>query len=207
MKTEGVVLCSGGLDSTTLMYFLDNAGTQFLPLFLDYGQHCAKTELSTLQKVIPEKYVKRIVTLDISAIYRGGKSRLIKEPDLWSESVEADDLYLPYRNMLFLAIAAAYAQSRDIGKVYAAFINSNHAKEIDCSTAFFDELGSVLKKYGAVQIEMPFRSMSKYEVAKLGLELKVPIAKTFSCQASSEVPCGACPNCVERIEALRQLSQ
>jgi 7-cyano-7-deazaguanine synthase len=92
-------------------------------------------------------------------------------------------------------------------KVYSAFINSNHAKEIDCSSAFFDKLGGLLSNYGSVKIEMPFRDMSKYEVAKLGIKLRAPIGETFSCQASSVIPCGACPNCVDRLEALRQIER
>lgn len=52
-------------------------------------------------------------------------------------------------------------QDRGIAAVYAAFINSNHAKEIDCSTEFFDRLGDVLSDYGTVQIKLPFRDSSK----------------------------------------------
>lgn len=53
---------------------------------------------------------------------------------------------------------------------------------------------------------MPFRNFSKYEVAKLGIELQAPVGATFSCQASPDIPCGACPNCVDRLKALRELS-
>lgn len=54
---------------------------------------------------------------------------------------------------------------------------------------------------------MPFRNMTKYEVAKLGIELKAPIGQTFSSQASPEIPCGACPNSVDRLNALKQIEQ
>ena len=59
---------------------------------------------------------------------------------------------------------------RDRG-YYAAFINSNHAKEIDCSAAFFDRLAEMLTDFGTVRIKMPFRDLSKSEVAKIGLSL------------------------------------
>ncbi len=202
---KSVLLCSGGLDSTTLAYWLRSKNIFFVPLFLDYGQHCAKKEFTTLYRVLPEEVVPYIVKVDVPSIYCGSKSRLIWEADLWTERVVADDLYLPYRNLLFLTIGAAFAQSRYMEKVYSAFINSNHAKEIDCSASFFDQLNSLLESYGSVQIKMPFREMSKYEVARLGIELGAPIAKTFSCQVCSVVPCGACPNCVERLHALAQL--
>jgi len=37
-----------------------------------------------------------------------------------------------------------------------------------------------------------------------GFTLDVPIGRTYSCQASSKFPCGACPNCVERLNALSE---
>jgi 7-cyano-7-deazaguanine synthase len=173
--------------------------------FFLYGQHCADTELETLLEVLPKRDAARTEVINVSDIYRGCKSRLIDEPNLWRDEITAEDLYLPYRNLLLLSIGAAYAQARDYSSLYAAFINSNHAKEIDCSAEFFERLSGVLLEYGSVEIKMPFRELSKYEVAKIGIALKAPIAHTFSCQAASRVPCGACPNCVDRLEALRLL--
>jgi 7-cyano-7-deazaguanine synthase len=204
-QKNSVLLASGGMDSTTLAYWLQEEKIEFLPLFINYGQHCAKTELETLLRLLPDGYAARTEVINVSDIYRGCKSRLIAEPDLWHDEITAEDLYLPYRNLLLLSIGAAYAQARDYSCLYAAFINSNHAKEIDCSAKFFEMLSGVLLEYGSVEIKMPFRELSKYEVAKIGLAVEAPIAHTFSCQAASRVPCGACPNCVDRLEALRLL--
>lgn len=204
-KRNGILLASGGLDSTTMAYWLIDQKIDFIPLFINYGQHCANTELETLKKVIPQNYLHRIEVINISDIYRNSNSRFIKPANLWSDEISANDLYLPYRNVLLLSVAAIYAQNIQLSNVYSAFINSNHAKEIDCSNAFFNNLETLLFEYGTVKINMPFRNMSKYEVAKLGIELGAKIGETFSCQASPQIPCGACPNCVDRLEALRKL--
>lgn len=203
--SEGVILVSGGLDSTTLMYLFENENINFIPLFINYGQHCVEKEYNTLQEVIPLKYKNKIEVIDVSSIYKHSKSRFIKAVDLWEEEISADDLYIPYRNVLLLTIGASFAQTVGMNKVYSAFINSNHAKEIDCSSTFFDKLEGLLSDYGSVKIEMPFRSLSKYEVAKLGIKYYAPIGSTFSCQASPLIPCGACPNCVDRLEAIRKI--
>jgi len=200
-----ILLASGGLDSTTLAYWLMNKNIDFDPLFINYGQHFKETELNTLKKVLPKHLLQRLEIVDVSSIYSGSNSRMIVPADLWNEKIEADDLYLPYRNILILTIAAICAQKKGRSVVYSAFINSNHAKEIDCSNEFFNSLEIILKQYGSVKIEMPFRYFSKYEVAKIGIELNAPIGYTFSCQASPDIPCGACPNCVDRLEALRKL--
>lgn len=205
MNNSGILLASGGLDSTTLAYWLIKEGVEYTPLFIDYGQHCAKTELSRLRKVIPNKYLNKIEIVDVKSIYKYSNSKFIKEGDLWMDNYTADDLYIPYRNILILTIAASMAQSLGYANVYSAFINSNHAKEIDCSSEFFDKLELMLKEYGSVKINMPFRDLSKYDVAKIGINLGAPIGSTFSCQASSTIPCGACPNCVDRLEALRKI--
>lgn len=201
-----VLLASGGMDSTVLAHKLTQDGVDFVPLFVDYGQHCAKTERDTLNEVLPAESVGRLVTLNISDVYSGSASRLIDEANLWEDEVSYRDMYLPYRNLLLLTVGAAFARGNEAGSVFAAFINSNHAQEIDCSTEFFVKLSVVLSDYGGIELYMPFRDLSKYEVAKIGIEVGAPIGKTFSCQASSTVPCGACPNCVDRLDALQQLA-
>lgn len=200
---DAILMASGGLDSTVMAYWLKKKGIRVQILFIDYGQHFKKVEYETLLKVLPQEYKDSVRVVRIGDIYANSESRMIREPNLWEDDVTADDLYLPYRNLLFLSIASSVAQSENIPEVYSAFINSNHAKEIDCSKEFFDKLGTLLGEYGTVNIQMPFRDMSKKEVAELGIELGVPIAITYSCQANSEVHCGVCPNCVDRINALK----
>jgi 7-cyano-7-deazaguanine synthase len=205
INPTSVLLASGGLDSTTLAFWLRSQGIGFVPLFVNYGQHCAKTELARLTELLPAEEFGRARVVDIADVYKGSESRLISEANLWEQDVTADDLYLPYRNLLLMSVGAAFAQAHELGDVYAAFINSNHAKEIDCSASFFDRLGGMLSDYGTVKMKMPFRDKSKLEVATIGLQLNAPIARTFSCQVASVVPCGACPNCVERLEAIESL--
>jgi 7-cyano-7-deazaguanine synthase len=208
MKSKnGILLASGGLDSTTMAFWLLNQGIDFVPLFINYGQHCAITEFETLKEVLPSSHIDKIEYMDISSIYAKSKSKFIKPANLWADDIVADDLYIPYRNVLLLTIGATFAHISGLTNVYSAFINSNHAKEIDCSNEFFDKMENMLTDYGSVKINMPFRYYSKYEVAKLGLSLGASIGRTFSCQASTKIPCGACPNCVDRLDAFRKIER
>jgi 7-cyano-7-deazaguanine synthase len=198
---------SGGLDSTTLAYYFIEKNIEFVTLIINYGQHCFETEFSRLKIFLPTHYLDKLEKIDVSDIYKYSSSKFIKAPDLWNEEVKAEDLYIPYRNVLLLTIGASFARTIGMNRVYSAFINSNHAKEIDCSSTFFDSLDILLQDYGAIKIIMPFRNYSKYDVAKLGIDLNAPIGMTFSCQASSSIPCGACPNCVDRLDALKKIEQ
>lgn len=204
-NNNGVLLASGGLDSTTMGYWLLKNNIDFIPLFINYGQHCAETEYETLQKVLPPSHVERIEYINIADVYKKSPSRFIQPANLWKDDIQADDLYIPYRNVLLLTVGASFARTIGLTNVYSAFINSNHAKEIDCSSEFFMKMEEFLSVYGSVKINMPFRYFSKYEVAKIGIELGARIGETFSCQASPQIPCGACPNCVDRLNALKQL--
>lgn len=206
-KYDSLLLMSGGLDSTTLAYDLISQGKSVLPIFLDYGQHFKDRELSSLLEVIPKNLKAHLRIIDISDIYKFSSSKMIIEENLWIKEISADDLYLPYRNLLFLAIASSIAQSEEIGEVYAAFINSNHAKEIDCSTEFFNRLEGILSEYGSVKIVLPYRDLEKYDVILKGKELNVPMAITYSCQTNSKVPCGVCPNCIDREQAIQNFTK
>lgn len=202
MKRSALLLCSGGLDSTTLAYWLRERDLEFVPLFFNYGQHCVEKEWSTLQVVLPRMNSFSPEQIDISGIYRGSGSRLIREPDLWKEYVTDDDLYIPYRTLLFFSLGAAFAQSHGMVDVYSGFINSNHAKEIDCSASFLNGLDALAHNVGPVRFHMPFRDWSKSQVVAEAIRLSVPIGMTYSCQLFSDTPCGACPNCVERLNAI-----
>lgn len=200
---EVLLLASGGLDSTTLAYWLSAHGYTVRPLFFDYGQHCVEKEWNTLQKVLNEKTLAP-ERVSISGIFSGSKSRLIAEPDLWSEHVKDEELYIPYRTLFFFAASAARAQTLGITEVYSAFINSNHAKELDCTAEYLNRLDSFAENVGPVRFNLLFRDYTKKQVVELAMKLGVPIGHTFSCQVFSDIPCGACPNCVERINALRE---
>lgn len=197
-----MLMASGGLDSTTVAYKLVDAGIKVIPLFFDYGQHCVETEWRLVNNVLPST-CNAPERISISDLFRGSTSRLILEANLWNDKVEDDDLYIPYRTFLFYAAAAARAQTLGIYEVYTGFINSNHAKEIDCTAEFLNKLDGLSENIGPVRFISPFRNYTKAEVVKEAVRLGVPIGHTFSCQAASDLPCGACPNCVERLNALR----
>ena len=43
-KYDGLLLASGGMDSTVLAYDLANKKQNIIILFIDYGQHCKEKE-------------------------------------------------------------------------------------------------------------------------------------------------------------------
>lgn len=200
-----VLLASGGLDSTVLCFWLLRRHCDVIPLFVDYGQHSQKMELQTLRKVLPKQFVKKTRVVRLPIIYKGSESRMINEANLWREHVQDADLHLPHRNLLILSAGFAFAESRAIDEVYAAFIQTHRAAGPDCCDGFFKLLTKLLSNTGRVRLKLPFKRFSKTQVARIGMDLKAPIAQTFSCLAAARIPCGACPNCVDRLNAFDSL--
>lgn len=203
---KAVLMASGGLDSTVLAFWLIRRQIDFVPLFVDYGQHSHKTELETLKNVLPAHFAKKVNVIRLPKIYEGSRSRLIKEPNLWRDHIEDADLHLPHRNLLLLATGVAFAESRNIHEIYAAFIETHRAPGNDCCDNFFKLLTELLSRTGKVKLKLPFKRFSKAQVARIGVALKAPIERTFSCLAAARIPCGACPNCVDRLNALESLT-
>jgi 7-cyano-7-deazaguanine synthase len=66
------------------------------------------------------------------------------------------------------------------------------------------QLALAMRLYGgsAVSIDTPYASLDKADVVRLGDELGVPMAESWSClRLDHESPCGACTQCLERQEA------
>jgi 7-cyano-7-deazaguanine synthase len=198
---QAVVMTSGGMDSTVLLYWAISRGYVVTPMFIDYGQHCAATELASLRANLPTHGANDVEIVNVSDVFKSSTSRMIVPTNLWQEKIESNDLMLPYRNLFLIVTGAAYAASRGARYLFAAFINSNHAYEIDASSAFLAGTSSLIGNLGSVKLEMPFRELSKLEVATIGISLDAPIGTTFSCQVNANEHCGACPNCVERLGA------
>lgn len=206
-ENRALIMTSGGMDSTVLVYWAIARGYTVVPMFVNYGQHCAKTELSTLRTILPVAEKERLAVIDVSDVFRLSPSRMIREADLWADAISSADIMLPYRNLFLLATGAAFAASSGCNVLMSAFINSNHAQEIDATKTFLIGASTLIRECGGVAIEMPFRDMPKAEVARLGIELSAPIAETFSCQVNANEHCGSCPNCVERLAALAALRE
>lgn len=85
---------------------------------------------------------------------------------------------------------------------YASILISNSVYP-DCRTEFVDAYAKAAKEgtYKRVEIVTPFTDITKSDICKFGLNLKVPYEKTWSCYKGGNQPCGRCGTCVERTEA------
>ena len=206
MKT--VLLLSGGMDSTTLLYELLDDNNDVECLSFDYNQKHRK-ELKWAKEITkltntPHKIV------DITNIHE-----LISNSSLTSNQSVPHGHYadesmkqtvVPNRNMILLSLAIGYAVN--IGAEYVSYAahQGDHAIYPDCRPEFFSKMNEVseIANYQPVKIYAPFLFKTKGDIAKIGKQLKVPYELTWTCYEGGKEPCGVCGACVERNEALKE---
>lgn len=204
MKT--ILIYSGGLDSTTLLYKLRKDGDEILCLSFNYGQRHVK-ELLFAKRIcktleIPHKIVdiRSIKSLMAGSALTSRK----KVPEGHYTDKSMKDTVVPNRNMVFISLAAALAISARFDRVAIAVHAGDHAIYPDCRPAFIKAANAVLKtaNYQPVKVHAPFLRMTKKQIAKLGGRLNVPFEKTWTCYKGFKSPCGFCGACIERKEAM-----
>lgn len=213
---EALVLLSGGVDSATCLAeaVARYGGGQVIALSVYYGQKHEK-ELKAAEK-IAAYYAVPLKTLDLTRIFEDSDCSLLKtsEREIPKESYDrqlarTDGLpvstYVPFRNGLFLSVAASVALSNGCHAVYYGAHSDDAAGNAypDCSVRFNNAMGeAVFVGSGEqVHIEAPFLTLPKAEVVRRGLALGVPYALTWSCYEGGERPCGVCGTCRDRAAA------
>jgi len=216
MKEKVVILLSGGLDSTTLLYYLKKrfASNAIYALTFNYGQKHFDRELSCARWQINHTSVKEHLVIDIS-FFAGfiGKSssltsRLIPVPDY--ETIKPEErlqppTYVPNRNMILISLACAHAEALGAGFIFYAAQKQDFYGYWDCTDKFIAGINRVLKlnRCKPVVLRAPFTGFKKSKVLKIGLALGIDYAHTWSCYRGHAKACGKCPSCVERLAAFK----
>jgi 7-cyano-7-deazaguanine synthase len=213
-----VVLFSGGLDSTVLLWQLLTEGSIVYPLAVDYGQR-NKVELASANQIIAiarstfEGKVAGYETIDLSSI-----RPLLSGCSLTDNSVDVAHGYyadegsmrtnvVPNRNMMLLALAAAWAIGLNADAIaYAVHAHVvDHSTYLDCLPAFVDAMHGplALVRHKPIELLTPFQDKTKAGLVRLGLDLNAPLSLTYSCYAGAPLHCGRCGTCTERVEAFQ----
>lgn len=209
-EKKAVLILSGGIDSSTLLYYLINEGYHVYALTFNYGQKHSK-EIEHAKLIVNDAKKRGNVEhriVDISSIHELiSHGALTGDEDVpkafYSEEVQKRTI-VPNRNMILLSIAAGYAVKVNANEVYYAAHKSDYSIYPDCRKEFVKALDTAVylgNIWTPVEIRAPFVDMTKDEIVKLGLKLQVPYELTWSCYMGNERPCLECGTCLERTEA------
>jgi 7-cyano-7-deazaguanine synthase len=210
--TSVVALASGGLDSTTLAYHLKDMGVKVRLLSFDYGQRHAR-ELECARLMADELRVPHDVAdlRSVGGMLRGSAltDSGVPVPDGHYAAQSMRATVVPNRNAVMLDIAVAVAIANGCAAVAFGAHGGDHAIYPDCRPAFVAAFtaSAALANEGFLpdgfQVAAPFLGCDKAEVVRLGSQLGVPFALTWSCYKGGAVHCGTCGTCTERREAFQ----
>ena len=215
---KAMVLSSGGIDSTTCLGMaVEKYGKEnVIALSISYGQKHDK-EIKASNDVA-EFYGVEHICLDLEKIFEYSDCSLLQHStreipeEAYAEQLKKTDgkpvsTYVPFRNGLFLSSAASLALSKGCSVIYYGAHADDAAGNAypDCSSAFNRAISEAiwLGSGNQLKVEAPFVEMTKAEVVKIGLKLKVPYELTWSCYEGKDKPCMVCGTCIDRAEAFR----
>ena len=207
-----VVLFSGGIDSTTALYWARRRYDRVSALSFDYGQR-HKVELRLARRLTRRLRIRHnIIKVDLRQI--GGSAltdRRIALPRLRSadeidEGVPAS--YVPFRNGIFLALAAAWAETKAVPDIICGFNIIDSPNYPDTRMPFVKameravRLGTAAGSRGLrLRILAPFLCLAKSAIIRKGLSLGADYSYAISCYGGKEAPCGKCSACLLRERA------
>jgi 7-cyano-7-deazaguanine synthase len=211
-----IVLLSGGMDSATLLHHVvrEHPGIPVHALSFLYGQkHARELEMASWQADAVGVAEHRSVDIAFFGALTAGASALtdgaVPMPvleDLDEGARRQPPTYVPNRNMVLLALAAAYAEARGLQDVFYGAQAQDEYGYWDCTVDFVGRMNDLLRlnRGKAVRIHAPFAGMSKAQVVRIGCRLGVDYAHTWTCYSGGPSPCGTCPSCREREQAFRK---
>jgi len=202
---KALLIYSGGLDSTTLLYeYRDSID---LAVTFDYGSkhnareiECARENCRRLgirQLVIPLGFIGQYFKSDL--LLSGGE---IPEGSYADENMKST--VVPFRNGIMLAVAAGLAESYGLDAIMLANHSGDHAIYPDCRPAFINAFAAAVEAgtYNGVKVISPYCQITKRDIALRGKALGIDYSLTYSCYKGGEKHCGKCGTCTERKEAL-----
>ncbi|MBL8745154.1 MAG: 7-cyano-7-deazaguanine synthase QueC [Phycisphaerae bacterium] len=214
--SPAVILLSGGLDSATALAVARARGHACHALTFDYGQR-HRHELTAARSIAAHQNVAShlIERLDLRLFGGSALTADIPVPKDRDDAAIAHGIpitYVPARNLIFLSLAAAFAEVIGAQDLYIGVNAVDYSGYPDCRPEFiksFERTARLATRAGvegaALTVHTPLMHLSKPDIIRLGISLGVDYSRTHSCYDPdpSGAPCGHCDSCLIRSRGFR----
>ena len=209
-----VVLLSGGLDSATCLALARRDGFECHALTFEYGQR-HRAEIACASRIAAQLGAVSHTVYGLDAGPFAGSS-LTTGGDVPKDRAEPGQgqiptTYVPARNLVFLSIATAYAETLGAGGVFIGVNAVDYSGYPDCRPEFveaFARAATLATRRGTQEarpliVHTPLLRMSKSQIVRAGADAGVDFALTTSCydpgsDAQGPIACGRCDACILR---------
>ena len=211
-KENKIALCvmSGGMDSTLSAYMMKRKGYEIIAVHFNYAQRTQTKELECFHAVCEDLKVQGKYILDLDFFKQLGASALTDENlEVPTSGIEkgVPITYVPFRNGIFLSMAAAIAEKEGAQVISIGVVEEDSSGYPDCRESYIQSMEQSInlgtKETTKIQIHMPLVNLKKSEIVQKSLELNVPLHLTWSCYKNEDKACGVCDSCRLRLNGFK----
>ena len=207
-----VVCVSGGMDSAVTAAL---AGEEHRLAFLhaNYGQRTEARELQCFHALADHFGVQDRLVVDLSDLRQIGGSSLTDPavPVRVGEPVPGriPSSYVPFRNAHILSAAGSWGEVLGARAIFVGAVWEDSSGYPDCRPEFFRAFEETLRlgtrPETSLHVVTPVIELSKAQIVRRGLDLGVPLEKTWSCYQADDRACGACESCLLRLRGFQEV--
>lgn len=207
---KALCVMSGGMDSTLSAYMMKNIGYEIIALHFNYDQRTQKKELECFNEICKDLEVKEKYILDLDFFKQLGASALTdKSIEVPTGGIEegVPITYVPFRNGIFLSMAAAVAEKEGAEVISIGVVEEDSSGYPDCRESYIKSMEQSInlgtKDETSIEIKMPLVHLKKSQIVQKSLDLNVPLHLTWSCYKSEDKACGVCDSCRLRLKGFK----
>lgn len=207
---KAVSVMSGGMDSTLSAYMMKKDGYEIVAVHFNYDQRTESKELESFHKICSDLGVLKKYVLDLDFFKQLGASALTdKSIEVPTSGLEegVPITYVPFRNGIFLSMAAAIAEKEGAEVISIGVVEEDSSGYPDCRESYIKSMEHSInlgtKEETKIKIHMPLVSLQKSQIVQKSLELSVPLQLTWSCYKNEAKACGVCDSCRLRLNGFK----
>ena len=204
---KAVCIISGGMDSAVSAAMAKRDGYGIVAVHFDYGQRTERKERECFRLLAEDLEAVERYEIDLPFFTQIGASALTDESiDVPTGGIEAGVpvTYVPFRNGIFLSIAAAIAEKEGAEAIVIGVVEEDSSGYPDCREEYIGAMERAInlgtREETRIAILMPLVHLHKSEIVSKALELGVELSHTWSCYKEEEEACGVCDSCRLRLK-------
>jgi len=210
MQKRAICIISGGMDSALAATIAKNEGYEVVALHFNYNQRTQDKELECFKKIAKDIDAIATEVIDLDFFKDIGVNALTDDTiEVPTEGIKpgVPITYVPFRNGIFLSIAAALAQKYEAEAIFIGVVEEDSSGYPDCREDFIKAMQKAINlglNDITLEIKTPLIHLSKGDIVKKALELGVKLEHTWSCYKNSDKACGVCDSCRLRLKGFSE---
>ena len=207
---KAVCIMSGGMDSTLSAYMMKKEGYEIIAVHFNYDQRTQTKELECFENISASLHVKQKYILDLDFFKQLGASALTDQNiEVPTNGIQegVPVTYVPFRNGIFLSMAAAIAEKEGAQVISIGVVEEDSSGYPDCREEYIKAMQNAInlgtKEETNIEIKMPLVHLKKSQIVQEALKLDVPLELTWSCYKNEDKACGVCDSCRLRLNGFQ----